>query len=150
MNLKQRIIILGAFTAGLLLLSACRHPFHHGSSNEKFNWFAEKLVDYLDMDEEQQKALMSMREEFSIQSTELHNKRMDLLKALSRQLRSDNLDSAVIEKALRDQNMVEQRLERLFIEKAGEVHSILREDQRNKLADKLDKILQEHQEYGAD
>jgi hypothetical protein len=150
MKLAQKTIFIGIFGVGILLLSACRHPFHHGSSNEKFDWFAEKLVDYLDMDEEQQRALMEMREDYVKEATELHKERMKLLKTISTQLRSSSFETSALKKALEDQNVVEKRMEQMFIRKAGEMHTILREDQRNKLAEKLEHILEEHQEYGAD
>lgn len=131
----------------LLLLSAvvlgnCRG---HKDFEKRIEWVASKLNSKLDLDETQKTKLDRIKAELIAKHKENRPSHGAFSKEMAEQIRLEKIDIKVLDKIGSDRDAKHAEMRKFFNVKLVEFHAVLRPEQRQKLADLVQKFGNHHQ-----
>ncbi len=103
-------------------------------------WVSEKLTSKLDLDEAQQTKLQSIKTELVAKHKELKPKRDAWMTEVISQIRKDTVDVKSLEKVSAEQDVRHIEMRKFFQAKMIEFHAVLKPEQREKLAELVEKF----------
>ncbi len=103
-------------------------------------WVADKLTSKLDLDEAQIAKLNSIKSELVAKHKELKPKRDAWMTEVISQIRKDSVDVKSLDKLSSEQDSRHVEMRKLFQAKMIEFHAVLKPEQREKLADLVEKF----------
>lgn len=122
----------------LLAFANCRHH----SLADKADWIAKRIASELDLNDKQKVELQRIKKEILDKKNELGVKMFP--EDIIDQIRLPQIDETKVSKSF-EQNDAKRDQMRIFMTKKFiEFHAILTPEQRNKLADKITKLLKKH------
>lgn len=123
--------------AGLVFASNCRG---HHSFEKRMEWVADKLTSKLDLDETQIAKLNAIKSEVVAKHKELKPKRDAWMTEVISQIRKDSVDVKTLDKLSNEQDSRHVEMRKLFQAKMIEFHAVLKPEQREKLANLVEKF----------
>lgn len=126
------------FLLGVVTINC--HRWHQKSPEKKAEMIAEKLISKLDLDESQSKTVEKIKNEWIAKHKELKpegNLKEDFLTLI----RAEKLDDEKLGKLYDKMENKRKEMHQFTLVKFKEFHAILNKDQKEKLAEHLDKIM---------
>ncbi len=143
---KISIISISIFLVSLVLgVYGCKKYRKWRTFEGRADITANKLVRYLDLTDTQKATVMRIKNEIIAKRNENKNFRLEMQRGFIAQVRSSAIDRAKAEKQLKRLFEQKQKLQKFYLDKIIEFHSILTPELRNKLAGKLEKLFKKFQ-----
>ncbi len=138
-TLKLSKVILFSIVAmiGFVFASNCRG---HYNFEKRMEWVADKLTSKLDLDDSQKAKLESIKTELIAKHKELKPKRDAWMTEVISQIRKDTVDVKSLEKLSSEQDVRHIEMRKFFQTKMIEFHAVLKPEQREKLAELVEKF----------
>lgn len=155
----RKIIIISILTLFLIILSGCdrwsprrdfggRHPPCPQDFEEKARYRVEKMADDLGLSEEQMDSLVKIQKQIMKKHIEIHKeekkKEIELKSRIVEMVEQDSLSEDEVLNFMKELHSVKERyrteLDTFVARKITRAHSILTEEQRKKMAEKLEKF----------
>ena len=134
------IIMVTVLIAGIAGFSGCRR---HGHAHK-----AEFMVDYitetLDLTESQQEQLNQIKDEVMAEAKEMHANKEAMHEELVAQLRSEEIDKALVRKRIAEHREKMDAIIELLVVRIAEFHRTLTAEQKEKLVAKLETFKKWH------
>ena len=128
-----KVSILG----GAFALAAC----HRCGPEGRAEWISRKVTRYLDLNEEQKAKFQALQAEMKAGREGFHRQARASLAELTSEVKAPRMDPAKLQALLERQQATFNAASPKVIEKLVEFHASLNDEQRAKLAGKLDKLL---------
>ena len=135
------LIVLGSITYVWKYHSEC-HRHHH---SQKLTWLRHELKDELDLNKRQVQFLHETKRELLAHKKKFQSKKSLIFTKLSDEVRKNSMDKNVLRqlaKRVKKSHMISQ--EDLIINKLVTFHAMLSAEQKEKLAEKLQKFADKH------
>ncbi|MDX1699109.1 MAG: Spy/CpxP family protein refolding chaperone [Melioribacteraceae bacterium] len=142
---RKKIIIGGSIVTLLLvglIATGCKHRACHfnKSPEEKIEYFVEHVSDELDLTEQQEAKVKNLAEEVHSKIENQKSTTHEVYSTLLGEIKNSSVDkeklSSVIDNKMNNIN----EMKPFFIDKFTEFHQILTPEQRNELAEKMEKL----------
>ena len=134
------ISMVALLIVGIAGLSGCRRHSHAHK--------AEFMVDYisetLDLNESQQKQLDQIKDEVLAEAKEMHANKESMYAELVAQLRSEEIDQALVKARIAEHRAKMDRIIDLLVVRISEFHKTLTPEQKEKLVAKLETFKKWH------
>jgi periplasmic protein CpxP/Spy len=117
----------------------CR-GWKNATPEEKAERAAEFLEYKLDLDESQMITLNRIRQELLVEYKQLRPDRVSMIQEAKKQAAAGTFDTSNLLRLHADNNQKRARVIELMIQKAAELHAVLRPEQRQKLVKLLEKV----------
>ncbi len=140
-NSKKVVALLSALSLSFLLLANCRG---HKDFEKRIEWVASKLTSKLDLDDSQKEKLNQIKAELIAKHKENKPEHMGFSKEIADQIRLEKIDPKVLDKIGSDREAKHTEMRKFFNLKLIEFHSVLRPEQREKLAELVLKFGKRH------
>ncbi len=136
---KKRIMIWVVSIISLFAIFAvgCKGRF---TVEKKVNWIVDKMVDDLDLSDNQEAKLEQIKKEVIAKIKETKGKRKAVFNELISQIKSDRIDQEKIYEMFEEAHTKNANNRKYFIAKASEFHSILSAKQRMELVNKMQEL----------
>jgi Spy/CpxP family protein refolding chaperone len=136
MKIKKILVFLGVASL-LAVFASCRHH----NPEERAKWIIKKLSSELDLDSNQKQALEKIKNEFF--EKRKNQKKPDRNELLSL-IKSEKIDEVKVKKLVEEREANHKEMKDFFMKKAIEFHSTLKSDQKDKLANLVEKFMSKH------
>lgn len=134
--IKPILFSLIAVTA-FAFVSNCRG---HHNFEKRMEWVAGKLTSKLDLDDAQKAKLESIKKDLVAKHKELKPKRDAWMTEVISQIRKDTVDVKSLDKLSTEQDARHIEMRKFFQTKMIEFHAVLKPEQREKLAELVEKF----------
>jgi Spy/CpxP family protein refolding chaperone len=146
--MKSKIIalsvVLGVVASGALFLG-CRHKYK--SPEKRAEWIVGKIASELDLDDDQKLELDRIKDEALEKYREHREKRKAIHGRVIELVKSDTLDVDEVNRIFDEREKKMKKMRPFIIEKITEFHRILKPEQKEKLAEKLQEFKKRHEAY---
>ncbi len=147
--MKSQLITVSVLITGLLFSGAlfwgCRHG--HGSPEKKAEWIVGKISSELDLTDDQKLEIDRIKDEVLEKFREHRKTRKAMHERVIRLVKSDTLDVDEINRIFDEKEARHREMRPFIIEKIVEFHRILKPEQKEKLAEKLEEFGKRHAKY---
>lgn len=126
----------------ILSLSACGH--HRHDPEDKAAWMVKKITRKLDLNEDQQAKLKAVSDEFVAHHLAQKDKKKEHMELLMAEVRKPELDKSVLNAMFEERHGHMRELAPKIIDKLAIFHVSLDDEQKEKLADKLEHFKKHH------
>ncbi|MCB1179340.1 MAG: Spy/CpxP family protein refolding chaperone [Leptospiraceae bacterium] len=143
--MKKLFKILGVGTLTLILVNFLN--CHRGGKNfeDRVNYISKKLESHLDLDDSQKPKMEKIKNEIIAKHKELKAKQNpEAKKEFIAMVRSDKMDKDKLKTIHENRKKSKEEMGNFIMDKMVEFHAILKPEQRNKLADKMEKFMNRH------
>lgn len=123
-------------------LSACGH--HRHDPEDKAEWIAKKITRKLDLDELQQQKLKAVTDEFVAHHKAHRSQKREHMDKLLSEIRKPELDKSVLNQVVNEHQARINEMAPSIIDKLAEFHASLNDEQKEKLAEKLEHFKNHH------
>ena len=142
---RKKIIISGSIIILLLLgifATGCKHRSCHFSKSpeEKIEFFVEHVSDELDLTDAQEVKVKNLAEEVHLKMESQKNTTHDIYTAILGEIRNNHVDKQKLNSVIENKMDSFEEMKPFIIDKFAEFHNILTPDQRNELAEKMEKL----------
>ncbi|MDZ4726330.1 MAG: Spy/CpxP family protein refolding chaperone [Leptospira sp.] len=137
LKFSKLVFFILVSVAAFVFASNCRG---HHNFEKRMEWVSEKLTSKLDLDEAQQTKLQSIKTELVAKHKELKPKRDAWMTEVISQIRKDTVDVKSLEKVSAEQDVRHIEMRKFFQAKMIEFHAVLKPEQREKLAELVEKF----------
>lgn len=136
---KLGLAVMGFVSLGMAsaAFSGCRH---HRSPEKRAEWVVKKISSELDLTDVQVAKLNSIKDEFLAERKAHEGKRKVAVDEFLKQVRSDKMDTAKLQSIVDDRKLHMDQMGPKLVARIAEFHAMLTPEQRNKAADKLQKL----------
>jgi len=140
-KLSKTILFSVLALTGIAFASNCKG---HYNFEKRVEWVAGKLSSKLDLDDAQKAKLETLKSELIAKHKEMKPKRDAWMTEVISQIRKDAVDTKVLDKVGADQDLRHIEMRKFFQAKMIEFHAVLRPEQREKLAELVEKFAKKH------
>ena len=131
-------ITSGLFRGAGMMCGGGGHGFFaHGKHGTSHGGIIEHLSTELDLTEEQKQKVASITEEIKQRHGACDEIHADAFKKIKEEIKSDELNKETFKSLFSMEKSCKDEMHDFFVEKLAEFHSILKPEQRNKLADRM-------------
>jgi Spy/CpxP family protein refolding chaperone len=134
------LVVVVLLIAGVAAFSGCRRHSHAHK--------AEFMVDYisetLDLNEAQKEQLDRIKDEVLVKAGQMHVDRESMREELMTQLRSDEVDKAVVKEMIAQHRARMDEIIELLVDRLAEFHKTLTPEQKDKLVAKIETFKRWH------
>lgn len=136
--MKYLIKITSLSLIALLAIINCRHH----SMEQRAEWIVKKVSSELDLDDKQKTELQRIKKEILDKRKELDLKMIP--EEIVDQIRLNQIDESKVNSAFETNGAKRDQMRIFMTKKFIEFHAVLTPEQRNKLADRITKLLKKH------
>ena len=140
--LKKGLVMLtiALLIAAVAGFSACRRHSHA----HKAEFMVDYITETLDLDESQQEQLNQIKDEVMAEAKEMHANKESMHAELVAQLRSEEIDQALVRARIAEHRAKMDRIIDLLVMRIAEFHKTLTPEQKEKLVAKLETFKKWH------
>ncbi|MEM7181310.1 MAG: Spy/CpxP family protein refolding chaperone [Spirochaetota bacterium] len=142
--MKKIFVILLISSISLGFLSNCRR---FKTFEERVEWVTSKLSSKLDLDDEQKKALDKIKLDIIGKKDEIGLNRGKAMEEVIAEIKKDTFDKERVNTIFTSNQEKRDKMRRFFIDKMAEFHTVLRPEQREKLASLMQKFSHKRRKY---
>ena len=128
---------------GIMMLSGCHRHFGHcflqKSHEKKVDWMFKKVAKELKLDKEQKGKLTQIKDEILTKKHEFKSTREEMFEVIISQVKNDRIDQEVLNRLFDSKKEEMTEMRSFIIAKFAEFHSILTQEQKNMLYEKMTK-----------
>ncbi len=133
--------VIVSFIAGLFFLSGCHKRRLCGMSIEnKAEFIFKRVSRKLDLNDSQKARLDDIKDEIVVKIKEQHKDRLKMKDTVLSLLKSDSLDKKQVNDIITKMHAKREAMRPFVVDKIVEIHSILNKEQKDKLANKLERL----------
>jgi len=130
--------------ASILFVFSCGRRYHHRghwmSTEKKAEWFVNRISKELDLHENQKTKLEQIKDELLAKKLEFKGTKAEIQDEIMSQIRNDSVDQEQLNEFFEDNETKLKDMRSFLVAKFAEFHSILTPEQKDKLAEKLEKF----------
>ncbi len=134
------ILIIALLIVAVAGFSACRRHSHA----HKAEFMVDYITETLDLDESQQEQLNQIKDEVMAEAKEMHANKESMHAELVAQLRSEEIDQALVRARIAEHRAKMDRIIDLLVMRIAEFHKTLTAEQKEKLVAKLETFKKWH------
>lgn len=138
------IILFLIVIGGIILFSSCHRHFgydrFHKPSKKKIDWIFKRLSRELKLNDEQQVKMNLVKQEIIAKAEKFHASKIEIGEQVLTQLKSDTFDKEKMNQTFEAKELEMKEMRFFLVSKLAEIHEILEPDQRQKLAEKIEKF----------
>lgn len=144
--MKKTTLLITVAIISILLISiyGCRHCMTAMCGPKAFEnrieTMAKKLSKELDLTDEQNNHLNTIKDEIIAKLSERRKHRSEMFTVIREEIQKDAIDQKRLEKLFDERKQFREDMHRFLIKKAVEFHSMLTKEQRSKLVLLIDKM----------
>jgi hypothetical protein len=142
MNFKKVFLAIIGF--GLVASVLNCHNWKNKSPEERANYMAEKINKHLDLDNNQKELVNKIKLEWIAKHKDLKTN-FNFKEEILPLIKSDKLDDEKLKLISQKMSTNRQEMDKFIIEKFKEFHAVLNKDQKEKMAEHLEKM---HKRFG--
>lgn len=139
---KIFFVLLGLIITASLITPSCKSRKH--SPEQKADWITDKIVDELDMTEEQEMKVNKIKDEIVARGKANKKKYDGMLDEFITIIKSEKADRAQLMEMMERKHKIAAENHDFHADKMVEFHSILSKEQKEKLADLMKKFGKKH------
>lgn len=145
--LRKSLVLATVGLIAIAGLAGCRRGAHLIRNPEKrVEWIVNHISKELDLNDAQKAKLKIMAQDIKAKHKAMRAENAQNFDQFTAQIRKDKLDMNVINSLIDKKHETMQQIRPFALEKLTEFHAMLTPEQRNKLADKMEKFHQEDQQ----
>ncbi len=135
---KRYIAIAVTVLSSLILFTACKH------NNNRTGFIFDYVSETLDLTEDQQEKLQSIKDEIMVQVDLMHDGKEEKHAVIKEQLGGESIDKEVFRQLVSEHRTQMNTIVDLAIDRLADFHADLTPEQRTKLVAKLEKFEKHH------
>ncbi|MCB1193276.1 MAG: Spy/CpxP family protein refolding chaperone [Leptospiraceae bacterium] len=139
-NIQKNIFIFVLVVLTVAFTVTCEDKFHKMSPEKKAEKIVEKLSSNLNLDDEQKQKLNQIKDEVVAKMKANMKNRGSFSKEFAEDIKSDTLNKEKLLQFLKDRADKRNSMHEFMVDKFIEFHAILNPEQREKLAEKIEKF----------
>jgi len=136
----QFTAVAGVIAAGIAIGGCAKKRFLYKSPEKRAEFIVKKLTRTLDLTRDQVEKLNKIKNEILARTKNFRNDREDLYNQAIALIKSDKLDANALKNWISRHEQIRNELKPFIIDKIIEFHDMLTPEQKNKLAEKMEKL----------
>jgi protein CpxP len=136
----QFTAVAGVIAAGIAIGGCATKRFLYKSPEKRAEFIVKKLTHTLDFTKDQVEKLNKIKSEILARTKNFRNDREDLYNQAIVLIKSDKLDANALNNWISRREQIRNELKPFIIDKIIEFHDMLTPEQKNKLAEKMEKL----------
>ncbi len=136
----QLTAVAGVIAAGIAIGGCAKKRFLYKSPEKRAEFIVKKLTHTLDLTKDQVEKLNKIKDEILARTKNFRNDREDLYNQAIALIKSDKLDANALKNWISRHEQIRNELKPFIIDKIIEFHDMLTPEQKNKLAEKMEKL----------